>query len=65
MAGRSIARLREEELLRRLRELEDEVKRLRGSLKAIRDWLEEVESQHAVVSLRLYELRLEVGGDGD
>ena len=60
MGSHSIVKMQLESCRKRVAELEEEVRKLRGQLLAIRDWLEEVESQHVVVSLRLYELRREV-----
>lgn len=60
MGSHTILKMQMESCRKRVAELEEEVRKLRGQLLAIRDWLEEVESQHAVLSLRMYELRLEV-----
>jgi len=58
--SRSILKLQIENCRKKIRELEEEVKRLRGQLAAIRDWLEEVEQEHVILSLRVYDLKLEV-----
>jgi len=56
-----LLRLREEKLAERVKRLEAELKQLRSELAVLRDWLEELEARHAVLELKLYDLRVEVG----
>ncbi|MCE4618995.1 MAG: hypothetical protein F7C37_06095 [Desulfurococcales archaeon] len=53
------------ELERKVEECRRELSRLRGELAAIRDWLDEVERLHAVLTVRLYELELSVKEGGE
>lgn len=59
MGSHSILKMQMESCRKRVAELEDEIRKLRGQLLAIRDWLEEVESQHAVLSPHI---RVAAGG---
>ena len=55
-----LLRLREEKLAEKAKQLEEECKRLRGELAALRDWLDELERDHAILTLRVYDLKSEV-----
>ena len=56
-----LLKLRGEKLAEKLRRLEEECKRLRGELAALRDWLDELERDHAILTLKIYDLKNEVG----
>ena len=58
-----LVKLRQEKLAEKLKQLEEECKRLRGELAALRDWLDELERDHAILTLRVYDLKSEVDGE--
>ena len=58
-----LVKLKQEKLAEKAKRLEEECKRLRGELAALRDWLDELERDHAILTLRVYNLKSEVEGD--